>query len=252
MGKWTPDALYQEYLETERLKNFYNLILGEAYTASVRSMSLDMFRNNCFTEPYDEEFEGSGYYMGVDQGNDLYVLIGKLESGVLKVVHGESVKFEEDEGFNRLDKLMKKYGIRYAIIDALPNRHSARDFMSRHKGKVGLAIYSALSSAFVINEDTGLVNIERTEAFDALRDDISSGKIRFWGERPDGLVLNIIEHCTNLRRDEETRKVAGGERIVGVWRKVGPDHYAHTLSYLRIAAQSSAPRRKARFDVVRY
>lgn len=256
MGKWSPEELYSEYENSENLKNFFNLILGEAYSASVHSMTLDMFRDNCFTEPYKQEFgEDSSapmnsYFMGVDQGNDLYVVVGKVEDNLLKVVYSEKIPFDGEKGFDRLPELMEKYNIRYAVVDALPNRHSARDFANKYRRRVGLALYSQVSSAFVIDEDRGLVNIERTEALDGLRDDVSSGKIKLWGEKPDGPVLDIITHCLNVQRDEVVRKLQSGERVVGVWRKTGPDHFAHCLSYLRVASMTRRSQRKSRFDVI--
>ena len=42
--------------------------------------------------------------------------------------------------------------------------------------------------------------------------------------------------CGNLKRDEEERKTrAGGIETVGVWRKTGPDDFAHAWAYCRLA-----------------
>ena len=40
-----------------------------------------------------------------------------------------------------------------------------------------------------------------------------------------------------MKRDTTTRKLqGGGETVVGVWRKVGADHFAFALALLRLAA----------------
>ena len=91
--------LLQEKTMTK--KNFSNLRLGKPYTGVMGSISKNAVYENCFLSMHDHESFGRGYFLGCDQGNELYVIIGKKEDDLIKVVHVEKIPFES--GFGRLE-----------------------------------------------------------------------------------------------------------------------------------------------------
>lgn len=74
--------------------------------------------------------------MGVDQGKDLHVVIGKRQADKGRIVHlGIYRDWEE------LDRLMKAFNVSRCVVDALPETMNARAFAERNRGKVFLNYY---------------------------------------------------------------------------------------------------------------
>ena len=237
---------------------FYRKRLGIPYELSGGSITREDFLINSFTEPYHEEFmkedKGSSYYMGVDQGNELQVLIGKISDDnpdIIKTVHSELVdpiapsgEDSLDYGFSRIGKLMNLYKIRRCVIDADPNRHDALSLRKDFPGRVILADYAEHKEDIKIKRDRKTktitnVTINRTTGFDNLLDIIKKGRFLLYGDAskiPQDVEL-IIDQITAIKRDVEIRKTRAGEIEVAVYRKVREDHFAHAASYLISAAE---------------
>lgn len=240
--------LYRIYRDPmTKLYEFYRLNLGQPYELGIGSLTREDILANCFDEPYDFEIIRDGksrYFMGVDQGNELQVLIGKTERGSErpKIVHKETVPFEQ--GFDRAGQLMRLFNIRLCVVDADPNRHSARDFQRSFLGKVLLADYANISTDWQTKDDPKLkvktnVLIGRSEGFDKLMESIKDGEWQLPGELP-GLPVDtevLIDHITALKRDVETHRTASGEKEVAVWRELRATHFAHAWLYLKIAME---------------
>lgn len=229
------------------LMEFHRKRLGKPYEVEGGSLERSDFLAYCFDEPYEPEFihdNYSSYYMGVDQGNELQVIIAKVEKGstLSKIVHVEIVPFSD--GFEKIGKLMKIFKIRKAVIDADPNRHAARNVQDDFPGKIILADYADQKVRFTTKKLGGkkfVTNtvIDRTAGFDHLFESIKEGAFALPGD-PSNLESDIellIDHVTALKRDVETRRTASGEKQVGVWRNARPDHLAHAALYLKTAIE---------------
>ena len=248
------DVLYAHFRDpNQTITEFYRKRLGKPFTFGGGSVSREDFLINCFDEPYDIEDEPDGesmYYMGVDQGNQLQVAVGKIEkkSTRPKVVHAEIVPF--DEGFERIGKLMRLFKIKVAVVDADPNRHEVKKLVKAFPGRVLMADYNEQSELFTLKkEDEKLkyntnVTISRTENFDTLVNSITSGEWQLPGTPPrlHSSIELLIDQVTAIRRDVEVRKTLSGERQVAVWKKVRADHFAHSMGYLQIAIRSRQKR----------
>ncbi len=235
----------------QTLAEFYRKRLGKPYTMSGGSVSREDILTTSFDEPFlfDKMHDGSStYYMGVDQGNQLQVTVGKLEKGKKrpKVVHIELVPFEE--GFPRVGQLIQQYRVRRCVIDGDPNRHPIKELQTKFPGRVLMADYiEQQRERFVKKIDTRVgsptyklpiaVNINRTEGFDDLIQSIRDGLWQLPGD-PSNLpseVETLIDQVTAIKRDIEKRKTQSGEIEVGVWRKLRADHLAHSWLYLKTA-----------------
>ena len=232
----SPSKLWTSYT-TMSARNFYNLRLGEPYTSTTGSISKSAVINNCFASKHPRALSGQGYFLGADQGNEIHVAVGRYEDDKLKIVHLEVIPFEA--GFERLEQLIELFGVRTAVIDALPNRHSAFRVAQKYSGRVWLAFYSDPGAVYKMYPKDSKVNISKTDSYDKLQEDISEGHLQFYGkpEMMDSEVRAAVNHLSNMRRDEMSRKSRlGGERLVSIWRNAGPDHYADAINYLNIAA----------------
>ena len=77
-------------------------------------------------------------FMGVDQGADLHVVIGKkARQKAGKILHLGIYKDWEE-----LDRLMKNFHVSRCVVDALPETRNARAFAERFKGSVFLNYYN--------------------------------------------------------------------------------------------------------------
>lgn len=229
-----------------KISEFYRKRLGMPYEIGGGSIEREDFLVSCFDEPYDFESvrdNDSYYYMGVDQGNELQVVVVKKKKGHTRkmVVHIERIPL--DIGFSRLPKLMAMYGVRRCVIDGNPNRHSALNFQKMFPGRVILADYiegqkQALKTAKDVKTKTILsVSINRTAGFDGLSESIKDGAWQLPGNaqaiHPE--VELLIDHVTSMRRDVEDRRTASGVIEVAVWKKLRADHYAHSMLYASVA-----------------
>jgi hypothetical protein len=242
-------VLWKHWTDPQQtIVEFYRKRLGQPYEIEGGSVEREDFLTTAFMEPYFEEIVADGrsqYFMGVDQGNELQVLIGKLEPGVTrpKIVHIEFVPFEQ--GFDRISKLMRLFKIKRAVMDANPNRHPIASLQKDFPGRILMAEYGEISNRFkVIKDPKTKVNIRaiihRTEGFDDLMASIREGMWQLYGTPANlpSMVENLINHVTGLKRDmEERRKKSGIVEMVGVWRALRADHLAHCMLYLKTAIE---------------
>lgn len=241
-----PEKLFQESLVMDQ-KTFYNLRLGRPWRPIGGSMPPTLFRDNSFIRGHErmEWSDDERYFAGIDQANDAHIVIGRqTHEGGLDIVYAEHIKPEgHGDHFDRLGMLLKLFNIRYGIIDANPNRVSAYKLCNEFHGKLSACDIGALNYPFRYHGFSGdsayKVNVNRTDLLDGLRDMVSDGSLQIWGQWNNRLpvVDQMISHCGALKRDTAKRKLAsGGEKIVGVWRKTGHDHFAFALGLLRLAA----------------
>jgi len=246
------ETLYKHYIDPEQtITEFYRKRLGKPYELEGGSVSREDFLTTAFDDPYMEEIAHDGrsrYYMGLDQGNELQVVIAKIEpnSRRPKIVRIELIPFtdvdESNAGFQRVQKLMRLFKIRRCIADADPNRHSIRALQNKMPGRVIMADYTNIKQRFQYKKERGVirvVNINRSEAFDDLMDSIREAYWALPGFPPNlpMAVENLISHVTSLKRDIEERRTASGLKKTVVWRRLRPDHLAHSMLYLKLAIE---------------
>lgn len=238
--------LWEVYRDPQtNIVEFYRKNLGKPRELGAGSLEREDMLANCFDSAYGFETERDGkstYYMGVDQGNELQVLVAKDDKvdNRHKIVYLESIPF--DEGFARLAQIIRLFRPAKVVVDADPNRHSARALQTDFLGKMLLADYTQSPIDWETKKDDVLgittnVTIGRSEGFDNLIASIKKGEWLLPGalpELPPATEL-IIDHITAIKRDIETRRVPGGEKAVVVWRELRPSHYAHAWLYLLIA-----------------
>lgn len=226
---------------------FYRKSLGMPYEIGGGSLTIDDFLAVCFDENYEPEpaWDGqSTYYLGADQGNEIQVLVAKVEphGRRRKIVHAELIPMER--GFDRLAQLIQIFRVRKAVVDGNPNRHSAKALTATFPGRVIVADYSEQRETWKSRKD-GEVNyvngvaINRTTGFDAMIKSIKDGEWALPGQPPslEPMVELIIDHATAIKRDIETRRTSSGEVQVAVFRKLRADHLAHAWLYLKTAVE---------------
>lgn len=221
--------------EPDVLLEWYRADLGLAKSPEGGQLSWDEVE--ACTRDYPMTSSARRCTMGIDVGVKLHVRIGCHRDGEWQAVHIGTV----DE-FSDLDALMRSYDVRSAVVDALPETRSARDFCKRWAGRAWMAYYyTGEKPPDVIQwkkapdaETAGQVTVARTEMMDRVS--------KAHQENREGLpanaktIVDFYKHLCAPVRVLTTREKADGTRYkVSVYLESGPDHYFHASVYERTA-----------------
>ena len=168
-----PAEILSKFRTTNNLADFYNLKIGVAYVEAENRLSVQEVLSLCGSEGIGDQDAGL-CSMGVDQGKDLHVVIGKRDTGKkIRILHiGIYKEWEE------LDRLMRNFRVKRCVVDALPETRNARAFAERHKGRVYLNYYNEhQKGVYAWNEKDMIVTCNRTESLDASHKEITEGRV---------------------------------------------------------------------------
>lgn len=232
--------LYNEYRTIDR-KIFFNNRLGLPYTPQSASFDRETIINTCVSDEVKKKnhCDDGQYVIGCDQGNTLHICVAKVFQN-----HMDIVFLGTFEDFDSVMRLAKLYNVRFGILDALPNHHSAMKINEVNK-KIKLAFFGTAEKIYTTKEDR--IYINKTDAYDMLLQSVVDGKIRLYTDNgvlpPE--VNTAIAHMCNMRRDIEIQKTNfGGITKFHIWKNVGPDHYADAIIYAMIASDAIASRNR--------
>lgn len=218
-----PGEILKQFRTTTNLQDFYNLKIGTAYIEAENRLSLEEVLYLCGNQGLDSSSPGP-CSMGVDQGKDLHVVIGKkgLDRGD-SVLHLGVYRDWED-----LDRLMKNFNVEKCVVDALPETRNARAFAERHKRKVYLNYYQiGQKGGYAWNEETLTVACNRTESLDESHNQVMFRKIFL--PKSCEIVKEFAGHMHNVAKKLEEDDETGSKRYVYV--KLGTDHFRHAFNY---------------------
>jgi len=213
------------------IRDFYNFVLGEAYGGENQPLNRDLLLS-CIQNNYDMEKTGSYTVMGVDQGNKLHVVVFKVEEGRTRLLHAAVY-----DSFGDLPNIMDRYEVVFCVIDALPNKHSARTFMNQYLGRVYLAYYN-------VNQKE-LIKWYRDEKSKEYR--VVADKI----ETLDKMSQRFVDHRVVLPRlspilDQYIRQLCNWAkdrveksdgRVVFEYKKIGEEHFTMATNYAMMAVE---------------
>lgn len=170
--------------------------------------------------------------MGVDQGKDLHVVVGKRDGRGSKIVLLEVLKEWE-----QLDNVVKLHHVSRAVVDALPETRNAREFSKRFPGKIYLNYYQDHQRGGYKWDDREMtVACNRTESLDSSHKELLDGLVGL--PRKSDTVEEFAKHCHNVAKRLEEDDETGSRRYVYV--KLGPDHFRHAFNYETMARQFGA------------
>jgi hypothetical protein len=226
-----PADILHQFRTTNNLTDFYNLKIGVPYVEAENRLSVQEVLALCLIDGIASGDKGP-CYLGVDQGRDLHVVIGKrhpVQAG--KIIHLGVYKDWEE-----LDRVMKNFSVSRCVIDALPETRNARAFAERHKGKVYLCYYNEYQKgSYKWNEKELIVQCNRTESLDASHREIMERTIILPKECE--ITRTFAEHLHNVAKKLEEDEDTGSKRYVYV--KLGPDHFRHAYNYEAMARQNA-------------
>jgi len=225
-----PADILHQFRTTNNLTDFHNLKIGVAYVEAINRLSMQDVLSLCGDKGIASSDPGL-CSMGVDQGKDLHVVIGKKHPRA----YGEIVHLGIYRDWEELDRLMRNFKVVRCVVDALPETRNARAFAERHRGKVYLNYYNEhQKGSYAWNEKELIVQCNRTESLDASHREIMEEAV-FLPKQCD--IVNLFaEHLHNVAKKLEEDEETGSKRYVYV--KLGPDHYRHAYNYEAMARQN--------------
>lgn len=208
------------------IRDFHNFCLGEAYGGENQPLNRDTLLA-CIQNKHNLESGGRSTVMGVDQGDYLHVVIyGKEKSGEARLLH-----VEVTDTFDRLPQLMDDYGVAICLIDALPNKHSARKFALMYPAKAWLVYYNENQKEFIRwkkdkdNKEYRVV-VNKMESLDRMSMKFKNHEVIL--PRLSEKIDLFIRHMTNWAKDKEEKPDG---RVVWVYKKLGADHLTMASNY---------------------
>jgi predicted nucleic acid-binding Zn-ribbon protein len=215
------------------IKDFYNFVLGEAYGGENQPINRELLLS-CVQNKYEMEEKERNTIMGVDQGDKLHVVIFKKEKdNSLRLIHsGVYDNFEQ-----ALPNLMDKYGVTFCLIDALPNKHSARKFAMMYQAKVWLVYYNENQKEFIKwykdpESKEYRVVVNKMESLDRMADKFKNHSVVLPRLSQD-LDL-FMRHLCNWAKDKEEDSHG---RVTWVYKKLGADHLAMACNYAMLGIE---------------
>jgi hypothetical protein len=174
-----------EYEDSRRsqskLARFTISVIGYPYAGGNVRIT-DTLLDECEGD-YGFETSAVGAFMGVDQGDMLSVAIGILSRDVIKFIY-----FEETQVWGRLEYLMQCFGVMKCVIDAMPNKHSAKTFASRFPNRVSIQYFGGrvlkIDKELLENRiPVDTVHVDRTDSLDSMQDRMEGGYLQLPSRR---------------------------------------------------------------------
>lgn len=242
---WTHlDSLYHN--PATILKNFRNppegnlgdvfrLRLGLPYSSKEDKLRKDMVLACCGREAMPDHHSGP-CAIGVDNDDNKHVVVG-IRTGndryeLLKFLRTTTIDF------NEVYDLIRRYNIKFGVVDIRPNKDSATQFQ-KACASIGCKIFlceytdSPLQDAN-FNDNTGVVKVYRTGIFDTTHRIIANQQIVLPRQSPT--VEEFARQCCNCVKSKDERRK---DTVIYRYVKTGSDqadHYRNALNYFTIAA----------------
>jgi hypothetical protein len=211
-----------------RLQEVYNSKLAMPYVpAENRLTSNDVYQ--CCGQDAMLTWDRGPCAMGVDVGAHLHLIVAyKPKDKVLQPCYLARVS-----SFNDVHDIAKRFNVRCAVIDALPETRKAREFQQAELYAVYLCYYDANQLGNRWDEGNFLVHSNRTELLDTTHDLVHKPGELIIPRRNSEIEQFALEMANAVKILDES---PDGSRSYK-YRATGPDHYRHALGYCWLASQ---------------
>lgn len=176
--------------------------------------------------------------MGVDVGGRFHVKITAAKRGEEKRY---CLFMQTVDTWGQVEDLMTRYRVAMAVVDAYPEAHGARAFVSKFKGRACIADYptnmGALRGNLIAPESQkavqdGFVRVNRTMALDMVMANVS-GASEHWPQS----VVDDEEVRSNMTGMARVTSLDSRGQVVASWTRLRADHYFHASVYELVARQ---------------
>lgn len=221
---------------------FYNYVLGLPYIGSEDRIEPSVVLKNCIDIVNEQE---GRTIIGADTGHGIhYVLMNK--DGVFYYNHATGITASKTP-YDEIRDLLRRFPRSIAIFDQGGDLIGVRQLQAEYPGQIFLVFYRKDRKSIDLvqwgeGDEYGKVTVDRnrmmTLVVEQLRD---IGRVRLNGTHDEW--SEFASHFGNLYREKiiskETREKDNKELYGAeyVWKRNGPDHYAHALLYAIVGLQ---------------
>ncbi len=241
-------SILMQLSEYENIADFYNFTVGIPFADKNNSFLLNPFEKT-FSHWLNAKAEGdrSRYCMGCDVGKTSNITIGKKDhTGKYHVVYLERYKASKELTLGeRLVQLIKLFQCRSIVIDAAPDFTTAQYVAKKCPSRIVLACEYTKSKGkgkmanFTVDKDGNVVSAYRTGVLTDYLKAHNSGTFLYPNGNESMLIKDEIDEVKlNLKNTKKVKKIDNEGQDVEIFVKMGPDHYAHSNSYFKIACDA--------------
>lgn len=256
MAPWiSADKIIYRF-ENDTPKKFMNYTLGLPYQSSDTEMTDKVMKDITIDEATMLQMIGDKEWkrvVGIDQGDIFHMFAGIATENFLIITHAHVLK-TEDELINKI----KRYNPDCVVMDMLPNKHTSlkvlkeigkdRFFMGKERN---WSESNKFKDYWVLDRAHNEVSIEHTESLDSMMDMVMEGGVFFRDDiknlyTKDKKHPGVFDMMMNIIPDVQERF----GRMRRIWKKVGEDHFAHSLNFSLVATRILFPYWKGMKEVV--
>lgn len=227
---------------------FYNYVLGLPYVGSENKITSDIVLKNVVPEVNEQN---DRIIIGVDIGTPIYFSCMNKQG----VFYYGSCSLTDEQGkaqdpWDDIRKLLKRWPTSIVMVDGNGDSTMQRRLQMEFLGRVYLVFYrkDRKSKDFISwgeGDDQGTVRVDRNQfiqwTVEQLRD---IGRIRLNGSiedwKPWAQHFDNIYREVKVAQNKQGKDVATNYGVELIWKRNGPDHYAHTLFFALIGMDKYA------------
>ncbi len=221
---------------------FYNYVLGLPYAGSEDRIDPSVVLRNCIDIINPQE---SRVVIGADTGHGIhYVLMNK--DGLFYYDHQTEITASHNP-YDAIRALLKRFPRSVAVFDQGGDLIGVRQLQAEYPGRIFLCFYRKDRKSIDMiqwgdNQEYGKVTVDRnrmmTLVVEQLRDTgrlTINGTHEEWKEFASHFGYMYREKLsTKETREKDNKELYGAEYV---WKRNGPDHFAHALLYAMVGMQ---------------
>ena len=236
MCPWiSADKILNDFEQKDR-QYFYNYVLGLPYASSDDKIDSQTVLKNVVDEVNDQE---EPIVIGVDTGLPIHYLIGNAQGffhyGECKEPSASYDPYDELEGF------LKRWKKSIMVADQGGDLIGIRKLQAKYPGRVYLTYYRRDTTQQKMikwgqGDDYGNVTVDRNRMIQMIVEQLKEiGRIKFCGSKEEW--TDFANHFNNIYREFVVARNNIGKddptlyKNQFVWKRMGPDHFLHTLVY---------------------
>ena len=224
---------------------FYNYVLGLPYIGSEDRIEPAVVLRNCVDEVNDYYAKDDRVIIGCDTGHGIHYVL-RNKQGVFLYGHETEITATKDP-YDKIAKFLNMFEKSVAVFDQGGDLIGVRKLQAKYPGRVFLVFYrkDRKSNDYVewgVDDEFGTVRVDRNRQITIMVEQMRDiGRYRLNGSKEDW--AEFASHFGFLYREEITTDAKPGKddrSLLGteyVWKRNGPDHFAHALLYSDIGMQ---------------
>ena len=224
---------------------FYNYVLGLPYIGSEDRIEPAVVLRNCVDDVNDYYAKDDRVIIGCDTGHGIHYVL-RNKQGVFLYGHETEITATKDP-YDKIAGFLKTFDKSVAVFDQGGDLIGVRKLQAKYPGRVFLVFYrkDRKSNDYVewgVDDEFGTVRVDRNRQITIMVEQMRDiGRYRLNGTKEDWAefashfgFLYREEIVTDSKPGKDDRSLLGTEYV---WKRNGPDHFAHALLYSDIGMQ---------------